>query len=151
MANKLSVKSKQIIKRIINIICKILLILTFIVIVENLMRDKLQIIFPITVFIFSIIGILKTTQKKNIIFLILAIISICLAIFIPIIIMFSNVFIISFLKLFLGFKDISIIDGITMVPSMIFYMKGGLLLEVILNIIAISFVIIYIKQKNVNK
>lgn len=138
-------------KKIINIICKILLIFNFISIVVELLDGEVFIVFPSVMLIATTIGILKTEQKKNNIFLILSIISIGLTIYLPIMVMFGIVFVILLGKLFGGFQDVSILDGILKTPLFILNMKGGISTEVVLIIIGISFLIIHKKQKFKNK
>lgn len=70
-------------KKIINVICKILLIFSFLFIVVDLLEGELFVIGPSAMLIVATIGILKTEQKKNNIFLILGIIAISLTIFLP--------------------------------------------------------------------
>ena len=137
-------------KKIINIICKILLIFNFIFIVVELLEGEKFIVFPSVMLIATTIGILKTEQKKNNIFLILGIIAISLTIFLPILVMAESVFVIAFIKLFGGFKDVSILDGIIKTPQLILNMKGGISALVVLIIIGISFIIIH-KNKNLKK
>ena len=137
-------------KKIINIICKILLIFNFIFIVVELLEGEKFIVFPSVMLIATTIGILKTEQKKNNIFLILGIIAISLTIFLPIMVMVGSVFVIAFIKLFGGFKDVSILDGIIKTPQLILNMKGGISALVVLIIIGISFIIIH-KNKNLKK
>lgn len=137
----------NVLKTIINVICKILLIVSFIAIVEILARGENEIIIPSVIFIITTIGILKTNQKKSKIFLILAIFSICIGIFIPLVVMAAYAFFMGFIKLFGGFKDISIIDTIMDVPNLLVSVENGILIEVILITIAIAFIFIHKKQK----
>lgn len=55
-------------KKIINIICQILLIFNFIFIVVKLLEGEIFIVFPSVMLIVTTIGILKTEQKRIIYF-----------------------------------------------------------------------------------
>lgn len=134
-------------KKIINVICKILLIFSFLFIVAELLEEGKLIIFPSVILITTTMGILKTEEKKNNIFLILGSIAIGLTLFLPIAVMFGSIFVTAFIKLFGGFNDVSIIDIIIKTPQLILTMQGGILSLVVLIIIGISFIAIHKKQK----
>lgn len=134
-------------KKTINTICKILLIINFILIIAGLLEADNFIIYPSIILIAATIGILKTEQKRNNIFLILGAIAMCLSIVLPIIIIFAGVSIVLFLKIFGAFEGVSFLDVISKMLQSIFNVKGGILCEVILIIIGISFILIHKNQK----
>lgn len=131
----------------INVICKIFLIIIFIFVVAELFDGGKLMILPVILLIATTIGVLKTEQKRNYIFLILSIIAIGLAIVLPLAIMVVSVGFIMFLKILGGFESVNVLDGIMATPLIMFNMDGGIYSLVILTIIGISFMIIHKKQK----
>lgn len=118
----------------------------------ELLEEGKLIIFPSVILITTTMGILKTEEKKNNIFLILGSIAIGLTLFLPIAVMFGGIFVTAFIKLFGGFNDVSILDIIIKTPQLILTMQGGILSLVVLIIIGISFIIIHKKlHENSNK
>lgn len=65
--------------------------------------------------------------------------------------MVGSVFVILLVKLFGGFQDVSILDGVLKTPQLILNMKGGISALVELIIIGISFMIIHKNQKYESK
>ena len=134
-------------KKIINVICKILLVLSYLLILSKLYVGNVKILLEVIILVVSTIAILKTNLGNCKLFLILGIVSLCIILVVPVILGLGISLFLFLFKLLGIFKGESFLDWLKVTFNAIITVKGFLLLVIVLLLIGISFLIIY-KRNN---